>query len=200
MNNSNHYFSADPKSEIILHQINYSAGARDFTFTSASGVFSKSAVDDGSDALIRTILAHRQSAGILLDLGCGYGVIGISLSSLLGCRAVLCDINPRAVELAGQNCRANGADARAVLSDGFSEIEGCFDIIATNPPIRAGKDVFFGWFEQAPGYLVQGGSFWCVIRKKQGAPSAREKLAEVFGNCEIMNRDKGYYVLMSRKG
>lgn len=84
-------------------------------------------------------------------------------------------------------------------SDGFSNLGGRrFAAVATNPPIRAGKRVYYPWFDKAKEALLEGGELWAVIQKKQGAPSLKTKLMEVFGNAEIAARDKGYYVFLAR--
>ena len=139
--------------------------------------------------------AEEDMHGTLLDLGCGVGVIGIVCSVLFDMKASAVDINPRAVELTEINSRANGADVSSFVSDGFSEVEGSFDRILTNPPIRAGKQVIYGMFEDARAHLNPGGFLLAVIRRKQGAESAVKKLNEVFGNCTVVARDKGYWVL-----
>ena len=69
----------------------------------------------------------------------------------------------------------------------------------TNPPIRAGKAVIYRMFDEAYAHLNGGGSFYAVIRRKQGAESACRKLEEIFQNCDVISRDKGYWVLKSTK-
>ena len=137
----------------------------------------------------------------VLDLGCGYGVIGITLKKQYPDSAfTLAEVNPRALELAQENAARNGAEVTCVCSDVYSGVEGnTFTDILTNPPIRAGKKVIYQMFEQAYDHLREGGRLWVVIRKQQGAASAREKIAQVFGSCEIISREKGYLVLLAKK-
>ena len=105
-----------------------------------------------------------------------------------------------ALELAQENAARNGAEVTCVCSDVYSGVEGnTFTDILTNPPIRAGKKVIYQMFEQAYDHLREGGRLWVVIRKQQGAASAREKIAQVFGSCEIISREKGYLVLLAKK-
>ncbi|GAB2025792.1 class I SAM-dependent methyltransferase [Lactovum odontotermitis] len=165
-------------------------------FVTDAGVFSKSAIDYGSRVLLDNFSPIGQS---LLDVGCGYGPIGLTLSKKYHLTVTLSDVNTRALDLAAQNAEKNGIIATIVNSDGYAEITGQFDNIVTNPPIRAGKDVVHGILSGAYAYLKTGGQLLAVLQKKQGAPSAQKKMAEVFGNCEIVARDKGYYILRSVK-
>lgn len=168
-------------------------------FTTDNGVFSKSGVDYGTQVLLAAA-AEEDLRGRILDLGCGYGVAGICLKKHFpSCEVVCSDINPRAAELAELNSLANQTDCQVVVSDGFSGISGMFDAVITNPPIRTGKKVIYRMFEEASEHMNQGGIFLAVIRKQQGADSALRKLEEVFGNCEVVRKDKGYRVLRSIK-
>jgi 16S rRNA (guanine1207-N2)-methyltransferase len=137
-------------------------------------------------------------AGRVLDLGCGYGVVGIVLKKLYPETAVLStDVNPRALELAELNCKKNHTECEVRLSDGFANIPESFELVITNPPIRTGKKVIYPMFEDAFSHLVPGGVFLAVIRRQQGAESALKKLKEIFGNCEVTERKKGYWILKS---
>jgi len=170
-----------------------------FTFTTDNGVFAKAGVDYGTEVLLECA-ANENLHGALLDLGCGYGVIGIVLKRLCDdLDVVCCDINPRAIELTEINCVSNAVSCAAVESDGFQAIQGEFNFIITNPPVRAGKQVIYKMFEDAKDRLCEGGVLLAVIRRKQGAESALRKLQEVFGNCETVARDKGYWVLRSER-
>lgn len=192
--NNQHYYTSKPQSEYKEYDVSYSIEKHNFKFVSASGVFSRTSVDFGSDLLIQRVLqfSHINS---LLDIGCGYGVIGISLSAILGIQVVMCDINERAIKLAKTN--AKGQKVTVIRSDGFENINNKFDAIVTNPPIRAGKEVYYSWFKDSKAYLNSGGEFFCVIQKKQGAPSAKKYLEQVYGNCDIIAKDKGYNILHS---
>lgn len=155
-------------------------------------MFCKHSVDFGTNLLIETI-AKEERPESLLDIGCGYGVVGISLGTIFDCNVTMCDINERAVMIAKQN--AKKVKATVFQSDGFQKVEGAFDIIVTNPPIRAGKSVYYQWFDKSIEHLNEGGRFYCVIQKKQGAPSAMRHLESIYGNCEIIAKDKGYYII-----
>ena len=114
------------------------------------------------------------------------------------------DINERAVELAELNAKENGiTNVSFYPSDLFAAVEGrTFDVILSNPPIRAGKAVVHQLLSDAAGHLNSGGSLWIVIQNKQGAPSARAKLEEVFGEDNVVEigKDKGFRVYRSTKG
>lgn len=138
----------------------------------------------------------------VLDVGCGYGPIGISAAQLASKGHVtMIDINSRAVELARENAQHNGIRNVTVMeSDVLSAVEGqAFDVILTNPPIRAGKAVVHAIFEQAYDHLNEGGCLWVVIQKKQGAPSAVAKLESMFAVVEEVGKDKGYRILKAQK-
>ena len=90
-------------------------------------------------------------------------------------------------------------EAEALLSDGFSAVEGEFDAVITNPPIRAGKKVVYGIFEGAAAHLADGGALYAVVRKQQGAPSALAFLKELFREAEVIERSGGYWILRAIK-
>lgn len=164
-----------------------------FSFTTDNGVFSKTGVDYGTEVLLECC---KDIHGEVLDLGCGYGVVGIVLKTLYDCTVTAVDINPRAVELTQLNSSLNHAEVTAVVSDGFENLAGRrFSFVITNPPIRAGKQTIYGMFDDALAHLETGGVLLAVIRRKQGAESALRRLTETFGNCETIGKDKGYWVL-----
>ena len=136
-----------------------------------------------------------------MDLGCGYGPIGITLARLNPrAEITMIDINQRAVDLAKVNIEQNGVkNARVLQSNGFENLEGTFNAIISNPPIRTGKKVIYSLFEESIQYLENGGSIYLVIQKKQGAKSAMNKLNEIYGNCQVINKKGGYWILHSVK-
>lgn len=136
----------------------------------------------------------------MLDLGCGYGVIGIVLKTMFPDTSVkMVDINPRAVELAGINCTRNSADCNCCVSDGLSNVLGTFDFIITNPPIRTGKKVIYRMFEDSFAHLHKDGELIAVIRRKQGAESAVKKFQEIFDNCTVLEKERGFWVIQGKK-
>ncbi|MDW7658729.1 MAG: class I SAM-dependent methyltransferase [Bacillota bacterium] len=196
-----HYFDSNPVSEHLEKEIQVRLAGQDFTFITDQSVFSRQKLDAGSKYLIEAILENNlPKIGRILDLGCGYGAIGIILKRLCpALSVVLCDINERAVSLARRNSKLNQVRfIDIVRSDGFEEIEGSFDLILTNPPIRAGKQTVYRFFSDAAGRLNPEGSLYVVIRKQQGAPSAFKKLQELFSDVEVLERKAGYWIIRAR--
>lgn len=171
-----------------------------FKFHTDSGVFSKDYIDYGTFAMLKAFIPNDIDLPIL-DMGAGYGPIGIVVSKLYNKKTVMCEINERAYNLILKNISENNANSIAYHSDLFEKLDNTmkFSSIITNPPIRAGKDIVFKIYEGSYERLVKNGELWVVIQKKQGAPSSKEKLTSLFGNCEIITRDKGYYILKSVK-
>lgn len=195
------YFTENPTVAHDERQIRYNLEGINLNLTTDAGVFSKSRVDYGSGVLIKQMLAQDLVAGKVLDLGCGYGPIGLFAAKKWPDREVeMVDVNERALALARKNAAANGASKVNIhASDRYSEVTGEFAAIVTNPPIRAGKKVWTSILDDSVNYLLPGGMLLVVIQKKQGEPSARKLMQETFGNCEILDRDKGYYILKSVK-
>lgn len=194
-----HYFTDNRNLKEDRKEHSFRFSGRLYTFTTDHGVFSMQGVDYGTRVLLEA-LAEEQVTDSLLDLGCGYGVIGIICKNLFpDCDVTMVDVNPRAVELAQLNSQANSADCHVFVSDGFSNVSNTYQWIVTNPPIRAGKKVIYAMFDDAYTHLHETGVFLAVIRKQQGAESALKKLKEVFGNCEVIAKDKGYWILKSYK-
>ena len=133
-------------------------------------------------------------------MGSGYGVIGIIISKIHNKKTVMCEINPRSYELSLKNIEANKVNSEAYNSDLYEKVENrMFAQVVTNPPIRAGKKVVYAIYDGAYEHLLPGGELWVVIQKKQGAPSSMDHINELFGNCEIVERDHGYYILKAIK-
>ena len=154
-------------------------------------------MDPGTDLLIRTILKDQTHTEKILDLGCGYGPIGLVLADQLGAEATLMDINERAMDLARRGAAANHITAEVVTEDLVTAED--YTLVATNPPIRAGKSTVYHFFALAYEHLKAGGVLYVVIRKQQGADSAVKELKRVFGNCETIGRQSGYHILKSIK-
>jgi 16S rRNA (guanine1207-N2)-methyltransferase len=195
-----HYYDEKPQVEFKSNTVETRINGIDFRFETGSGVFSKRQLDFGTKLLIETVIVKEgKPAGRLLDLGCGYGPVGIAFKRISpALSVVMCDVNSRALELAKNNAAANNVQYVDVrLSNGLSEITGQFDLILTNPPIRAGKSTVYRFFEESFDALKNGGRLYCVIQKKQGAPSAFNKLQELFNNCDIIARSAGYWILSS---
>ncbi|GMR69139.1 class I SAM-dependent methyltransferase [Bacillus cereus] len=197
---ADHYFSNDPSSKSDRKRWEFTLRGSQFTFLSDRGVFSKNEVDFGSRLLIEAFQVP-DIKGDILDVGCGYGPIGLSLAKEFQDRKVhMVDVNERALELAKENAANNRiGNVHISQSSVYENVDGMYAAILSNPPIRAGKDIVHEILEKAVEYLVPGGELWIVIQKKQGAPSALKKLEEVFSEVEVVEKKKGYYIIKSKK-
>jgi 16S rRNA (guanine1207-N2)-methyltransferase len=200
---SNHYYTKNPETESKETSWTFPLRGREFRFISDSGVFSKRTVDFGSHLLIESFRLNEEVAGDILDVGCGYGPMGLALAHAYPARLVeMVDVNERAMSLARRNAEANNIrNVKVYESNTYDQVpEGRqFAAIVSNPPIRAGKQVVHRILSEAHAYLLPGGTLTVVIQKKQGAPSAEQKMLDVFGNVEIIARDKGYWIIQSVK-
>ncbi|GAB6992504.1 class I SAM-dependent methyltransferase [Paenibacillus pini] len=195
-----HYYSNKPDAQHDRKTLDELLRGEKYRFISDAGVFSKKGVDFGSKVLIEAMDIPVNAD--VLDLGCGYGPIGLSAARLAHKgHVIMLDVNSRAVQLAKENANLNGIHNVTILeSDLFDAVEGkLFDVVLTNPPIRAGKETVHAIFEQAWEHLRDNGSIWVVIQKKQGAPSAKTKLESLFGKVEEVTKDKGYRIFKATK-
>lgn len=201
------YFEDNEALEHELQDVQLNLATANLTLTTDSGVFSRQRVDYGTLVLLKAVLpiikAHASQAISILDVGCGYGPIGLSLAKLFPAATVtMVDVNERALDLARDNAVKNQvADQVTILkSDAYSALTETkkFDFIITNPPIRAGKKVVDDILLTSQKFLTEEGSFFAVLQKKQGAPSAKKNLATVYPNVEVIKRDKGYYILQAK--
>ncbi|MGL4372804.1 MAG: class I SAM-dependent methyltransferase [Turicibacter sp.] len=193
-----HYYTNNVNARSDEKCFDYVLKGHKIRFTTDVGVFSKSEVDFGSRLLIENFV-EPELDGNILDVGCGYGPMGLSLAKSYKNRIVhMVDVNNRALELAKKNGMNNGiGNVKIYESSCYEQVQDKFAAIVSNPPIRAGKKIVHTILEDAKKHLVENGELWIVIQKKQGAPSAQEKMEQVFGNCEMVKRDKGYYILKS---
>jgi len=199
---ADHYFTNKPSVESNRQHWDFELKGHKLSFITDAGVFSKKEVDFGSRVLIEAF-AEPEIPGNILDVGCGYGPIGLSLAKTFPDRQVdMIDINERAVELANENAGRNGIENVNIFSSNIYEKVTSTDYAAilSNPPIRAGKKVVHEILEKAFEHLAAGGELWIVIQKKQGAPSAMEKLESLFEEVEVVLKKKGYYIIKSKKG
>ena len=197
MTKTNMYYEENPDSAHDIHELKVTLLGQHFSFLTDSGVFSKKMIDYGSQVLLNAV--SFEAGKTLLDLGCGYGPLGIALAKVQGVKPTMVDVNNRALDLARKNAGKNGISATIFQSNVYEQVEGIFDYIITNPPIRAGKQIVHEMIGESITHLNSGGSLTLVIQKKQGAPSAKAKMEDVFGNATILKRDKGYYILQSIK-
>ena len=191
------YFAENPDAKHDIHELNVELLGQRLTFLTDAGVFSKKMIDYGSR--VRLSVLDFEAGERVLDVGCGYGPLGLTLAKAQGVAATMVDINQRALDLAQKNAERNQISAEILQSNVYEKVSGIFDHIISNPPIRAGKQVVHEVISGSYGHLTEGGDLTLVIQKKQGAPSAKSKMETVFGNCEIVKKDKGYYILRSEK-
>lgn len=194
---SEHYYTKDPKVKNDRKMISSDLCGTDLRLTTDAGVFSKGGIDFGSRLLVESFVMPNVN-GDVLDVGCGYGPIGLTIATLFPERQVqMVDVNERAVALSKENAERNNVkNTKVYPSDGLLAVEDSnFAAILTNPPIRAGKDVVFSFYEKSYEKLQSGGELWVVIQKKQGAPSSMKHLEEIFGSVSVVAKRKGYYIL-----
>lgn len=191
------YFAENPDAKHDIHELNVELLGQRLTFLTDAGVFSKKMIDYGSRVLLSVL--DFEAGEQVLDVGCGYGPLGLTLAKAQGVTATMVDINQRALDLAQKNAERNQISADIFQSNVYEKVSGIFDHIISNPPIRAGKQVVHEVINGSYEHLTEGGDLTLVIQKKQGAPSAKSKMEAVFSNCEIVKKDKGYYILRSEK-
>ena len=191
----NHYFKSNENLKHKETETEYIYKFTKFNFITDIGVFSKNGVDFATNILLENL---PDLSGKTLDIGCGYGCIGIVLAKIYGenIKVTMSDVNERALELAEKNVKLNCANAKIIKSDGFDNLRENFDNIILNPPIHAGKAVIYKIYEDAYNHLNPNGRFFIVIQKKHGALSHKDKLEEIFGkeNCSVLYSKKGFFV------
>jgi len=196
----NHYFAAYPKSKMRLGIIRTYLRGKHFEFLTASGVFSKKRVDLGTRLLIESMILPEE--GYVLDVGCGYGAVGIAAATFNpDLRVVMVDVNERAVWLTRQNIGINNIDNAEVRRGHLYEpVEDLtFDCILSNPPVSAGMQTVKAIVADAPEHMASRAHFQMVVRSKIGGKRLRMIFEETFGNIEVLARKSGYRVLIAEK-
>lgn len=193
-----HYFSRKPTSDIKKSRIKVNIKGLEFELHTASGVFSKSRLDPASRLLIESV--NPLPGARLLDLGCGYGVIGIALKKIEpSINLTLSDVNKRALSLAKKNLKSLGLDAEVLESDAYENINHVFDMILTNPPQKAGKDVCEKIILESPHYLKDGGRFIFVARHNRGGKSLQKVLKSTYKTTKVRAKKGGFRVYAGEK-
>ena len=199
--NLQHYFIDKPHADSDFFEFKDNVLNMELCFRSCDSIFSKNKIDDGTRSLLNAIYEKCNLYGEGLDLGCGLGVIGIALIKKFSMKFDMVDINKTAVKLSKENTAKNNVSdsANVFYSDGFSEINKEYDFIITNPPIKTGKQLLFKLMEDSYNHLKWNGSLVLVIRKDHGMESLKKHIQSIYGNCEIIDRNKGFYILKANK-
>ncbi|MHA1693795.1 MAG: class I SAM-dependent methyltransferase [Candidatus Helarchaeota archaeon] len=201
--NSEHYFTKHPSSKLKLYKITGTFLSKSFNFFTSTGVFSYKKVDKGTSLLLNSIILPKNKKIKILDLGCGYGIIGIVLASLLPeSHITMIDINSRAIWLSKKNITINNLkNIEVKYGDFLQVINNNFDLILTNPPISLGKSILFKLFRKSYEVLNNGGTLQLVIKTKQGAKSTYNELKQIFGenNVKLLKIKSGYRVYQAHK-
>lgn len=191
-----HYYSEKQESKFVVRKIKVTLRGKDFEFFTAPGVFSGRQVDKATELLINSAIVKKE--GRILDLGCGYGPVGISLGKLFKAQVVMTDINKRAVKLAKMNLGLNNTRAEVVQGNLFENVEGKFDAIFLNPPMAAGRALCFEMIEKSYDFLNKKGLLQIVARHQKGGKALEAKMNELFGNVKVIVKKSGFRVYVSK--
>ena len=196
----NHYFVEHPKSKLKLGAIHTDLRGKPFEFLTASGVFSKKRIDLGTRLLIESMVLPK--IGYVLDLGCGYGAVGIAAAVFNpDLHVIMADVNERAIRLARQNAEINNVQ-NVILKRGhlYDPVKGfTFDCILSNPPVSAGMEIMKAIITQAPERMASEALLQMVVKSKIGGKRLCMILQDAFGNVSVLARKSGYRVLLSEK-
>lgn len=194
-----HYFTNDNNLSNLEYKFDYDFLGRKYLFLSKDGVFSKKRVDFGTNVLINSL--PNLDGKTILDVGCGIGIISIMLAGAYkDCFVTGIDVNDRALSLAKENALKNKVNNVTFLNSNlYDNITDSFDVIISNPPIRAGKKIVHGVVEKGYDHLNEGGKIYLVIQIKQGGLTLKKRMEEVFGNAYTIEKKNGYLILMSEK-
>lgn len=194
-----HYYSEKQTSKPVYTKIKAMFFEKEFDIYTGSGIFSVGKVDKGTELLLNSCIIPEKAK--VLDLGCGYGIVGIAVA--LGhpsSEVILRDINKRAIALAKKNIRLNRLE-NAEASQGycFEGLQRKFDVVLLNPPQSAGKEICFEMIQGSYDHLDEDGSLQLVARHNKGGKMLSEKMQDIFGNVSILSRKSGYRVYMGEK-
>lgn len=192
------YFTNDENLKSEYRNIIYKYKDYIFNFTSDLGVFSKDRVDYASKLLVENYFKVGRKNVNVLDVGCGYGFIGITISKIMNSKVDMIDVNKRAVHLSNLNIKNMNVNAISFISDIYSNIDKKYDVIISNPPIRAGKKVYMNIINNAANYLNDDGEFYFVMNKDHGAKNVIEKIKDVY-DINVLDKNKGFFVILCKK-
>ena len=193
----NHYFTKNNNIKNNEKIIEFTFNNQNYKFFTDNGVFSKDGLDVGTEVLLKS-LNFENIKGDVLDLGCGYGPIGIILSKNTTAKIDMIDINDRAISLTNKNIKLNNAKNIDVFeSDCYENVNKEYDYIITNPPIRVGKEILYKILKNAKEHLKPSGELWFVINKHQGAKSTAKDMTSVY-NIEVVDKSKNFFVIRAK--
>jgi 16S rRNA (guanine1207-N2)-methyltransferase len=193
---ADHYYSEIQNSPFNPFLITIRNGLEEFELFSASGIFSLKHLDKGTEVLLK----FMDASGSVCDLGCGYGVVGITvLRRKLSDTVTFLDANKRAIQLVKRNLELHKFKGQMKVSDVFSKMEDSFDTILTNPPYSAGRAVCLAFIDQSKDHLNKGGSLQLVCRRQKGGDVLEKYMESSFGNVEIIGQKSGFRVYKSVK-
>jgi len=188
-----HYFENDKNLVSNIRMFTVNINGISFNFNTDNGVFSKGELDYGTNLLIKNVLKLNIS-GDILDLGCGYGVIGIVLGKLTNSNVMLSDVNKRAIHLTKMNAKKNGVSVKVIDSDGYLNITDKFDYVISNPPIRVGKKKLYELLINTKDHLKDNGEMIIVVRKEQGAVSLIKDMEKHY-KVNVLDKEKGFFII-----
>ena len=188
------YFDNNENLRSEIRKLNYKYDSYSFIFNSDLGVLSKDKIDEGSKLLAECYFKYGKRDISLLDVGCGIGFLGISISKIMNVHADMVDVNNRAIHLCKMNIKENDIDGRVWNSNVYDDVKDSYDVIISNPPIRAGKSVYLRIIEEAFNHLNNEGQLWFVMRTNHGVKTVIKNLKAKY-NVDILAKDKGFYVV-----
>lgn len=195
-----HYFTNNENLKSELRKLIYNYENINFEFFSDNGVFAKNKIDYASKLLVESFIKEKhddKSDGDVLDVGCGYGFMGIVIGKVLNKKVELIDVNKRALHLCEKNIKINEVDGKAYESNAYECVKNKYEYIITNPPIRAGKETVLNILKGARNHLLDNGELWFVINKDQGAKSTVNSIKSCY-NVEVVAKSKGFFVFKAK--
>ncbi len=193
-----HYYSENQESKLKLRKIKANLRNTNLEFYTGSGVFSIKRVDKGTEILINYSIIKDNWR--ILDLGCGYGAIGITIAKAFPkSKVIMSDINKRAIKLAEINAKLNKVNPIIIHSNIFENIKEKFNTILLNPPQTAGKELCFKMIEQSKNFLEDNGLLQIIARNNKGGKVLSNKMKSVFGNMKVIKKKSSYWLYVSEK-
>lgn len=192
------YFDNNENLKSELRILNYKYENYNLKFYSDLGVFSKDKIDEGSKLLLETYIKYGKKEKKILDVGCGIGFLGISLNKIMGAKADMIDINNRALHLTKMNLKENKAEGNVFVSNIYENVKDVYDVIITNPPIRAGKKVYLTIINESFNYLTKDGELWFVMRTNHGVKTVVKNLKNL-ADVKVLEKNCGFYVVFAKK-